>query len=347
MFTVASVLCGLATTLPILICMRLVQAVGAAMLQANSVALVATSMPATRRRAALGVQAGAQALGLALGPTVGGLLIASVGWQWIFWINVPVGVVAVVAGWFLLPRTRHRVQRVGLDGGGLVLLAVASSALLRALSSVAGLPLHWWAIVLLAAAVVAAVAGLRWWERRATRPLFDPAVLSKPGVVVGLAGALLGYLVLFGPLVLFPEVAAAGRGLLAVGLIVTALPAGLGVAAIGAGRLLPVTWSDRRRCACGAAPATVAAAGLMVPVPVWGRVVLLGVLGVGLGVYIPANNAAVMALIPDQMAATAGGMLTWPVDWARPWESRPSRSPCTWPRALAARARGSRPRWDC
>ena len=90
-----------------LIGLRVVQAAGAAMLQANSVALVATSAPAGRRRAALGIQAAAQALGLALGPVVGGLLVASAGWRWIFLVNVPVGMIAVAAGWFLLPRTRQ------------------------------------------------------------------------------------------------------------------------------------------------------------------------------------------------------------------------------------------------
>ena len=92
--TAASAGCGLAPTLGVLIAVRVAQAAGAAMLQANSVALVATSAPAGRRRAALGIQAGAQAVGLALGPVAGGLLVASAGWRSIFFINVPVGVVA-------------------------------------------------------------------------------------------------------------------------------------------------------------------------------------------------------------------------------------------------------------
>ncbi len=113
LFTAASAACGLAPTLGVLVAVRVVQAAGAAMLQANSVALVATSAPAGRRRAALGMQAGAQAVGLALGPVAGGLLVASAGWRSIFFINVPVGAVAVAAGWFLLPRTRHRAARQG------------------------------------------------------------------------------------------------------------------------------------------------------------------------------------------------------------------------------------------
>jgi hypothetical protein len=307
-FTVASAVCGFATSLAMLVGLRLVQAVGAAMLQANSVALVTTSVAPARRRAALGIQAGAQAVGLALGPTIGGLLVVSVGWRWIFWINVPVGFIAVAAGWFLLPRTRQRAAGRSLDGGGLVLLAAASTAVLLALSSVAGLPIGVRGIVGLLAVAAGCVAGLIWWERRARHPLLDPAVLSGSRVGLGLAGALLAYLVLFGPLVLFPQL---GRGhdVLAAGLILTALPAGFGLAAVAADRVLPAGWSDRRRCACGAGVAAIAAAALMLPVGVPVRVVLLALLGAGLGVYIPANNAAIMAMIPTRLAATAGGML--------------------------------------
>src|SRR5580692_1223569 len=104
-FAGSSAACGLAPSLGVLIALRVVQAGGAALLQANSVALVVTSVPARTRRAALGVQAAAQAVGLACGPVVGGVLVGTVGWRWVFLINVPVGLLAVVAGWYLLPRT--------------------------------------------------------------------------------------------------------------------------------------------------------------------------------------------------------------------------------------------------
>ncbi len=105
-FAVSSAACGLAPSLGALIALRVVQAAGAALLQANSVALVVTSVPPRTRRAALGVQAAAQAVGLASGPVIGGLLVAAAGWRWVFFLNVPVGALAVVAGVYLLPRTR-------------------------------------------------------------------------------------------------------------------------------------------------------------------------------------------------------------------------------------------------
>ena len=119
LFAVTSAACGLATSLAMLIALRVAQAGGAALLQANSVALVVTSVPARTRRAALGVQAAAQAVGLASGPVIGGVLVAAVGWRWVFFLNVPVGLLAVVAGWYLLPRTRGgAVNRGAGDDGG-------------------------------------------------------------------------------------------------------------------------------------------------------------------------------------------------------------------------------------
>ena len=135
------------------------------MLQASSVAPVATSAPAGRRRAALGMQAGAQALGLTVCPVAGGLLVASAGWRWIFFINVPVGAVPVAAGWFLLPRTRHRTARQGADLPGLILLAAAATGTLAATSAVSGPGLPLSGLAGCAAVALLAGAGLVRWER--------------------------------------------------------------------------------------------------------------------------------------------------------------------------------------
>lgn len=309
-FTVASAGCGLAWSLGVLIAARALQAVGAAMLQANSVALVATSAPPGRRRAALGVQAAAQALGLALGPVAGGLVLSASGWRWIFFVNVPVGVVALVAGWFLVPRTRHRASQAGADAPGLVLLLFAVVAGLIAVSAVAGLNVPAWTAAGFAGLAVLAGAGLGWWERRAASPLFDRSLLASGGMAQGLAGALCAYMVLFGPLVLFPQLLSAqGDSPSRIGLILSALPGGFGLAAIAAERVLPAHWPNRRRCAAGGFAAAGCAAALAVCGTPFVVALSLALLGVGLGVYIPANNAAIMAAIPPHRAAAAGGMV--------------------------------------
>jgi EmrB/QacA subfamily drug resistance transporter len=309
-FTVASAVCGLAPSLGALVGFRVVQAVGAAMLQANSVALVTTSVPRPHLRAALGVQAGAQALGLALGPSLGGLLVATVGWRWVFGINVPVGVVAVIAGIYLLPRTRERTPLGELDWPGLVLLAAAVTAGLLAVSAVSGLALPGWAVLALSAVTLAAAGGFVWRERRAADPLLDLGLLRRGGVGMGLVGAFGGYLVLFGPLVLVPVVLAeVGVAAQRAGLVLTALPAGFALAATLGGRL-PILGSDRRRHGIGALLAAGALAGLVVA-PLTEPVLAgaLAVVGLGLGVFTPANNTMIMAAIPARASGTGGGLV--------------------------------------
>jgi len=194
-FSAASAGCALAPSLAVLIALRVAQAAGAAMLQANSVALVTTSAPPGRRRAALGIQAAAQALGLALGPVAGGLLVASAGWRWIFLVNVPVGVIALLAGWFLLPRTRQLSHGRDTDLAGMLLLALAVVGLLLAVSSLSGLDLPFLALAGSVTAACLAAAGLIWRERRSPAPLIDLPLLAATGIGPALGGALCVYLV--------------------------------------------------------------------------------------------------------------------------------------------------------
>jgi MFS family permease len=305
-FTLASAACGLAPSLWTLVVFRLVQALGAAMLQANSVALVVTSVAPAHMRKALGVQAAAQALGLALGPTAGALLVGSVGWRWVFLVNVPVGIVAVVAGQYLLPRTRERNAATRFDLPGLGLLAVFAVSLLLALSGASGLAIPVGVTILLAVLAIGAAGGF--WLRidRAAEPLVPPVLLRSRSVAVGLVGALCGYLVLFAPLALFPQVYSG----VTAGLVLTALPAGFAVAALLGDRILPRGWGSHGRVAGAGVACALAAVGLVL----WFRVPvlaasLLGVLGMGLGVFIPANNAMIMAAIPREHSGTGGGLV--------------------------------------
>jgi MFS family permease len=311
LFTAASVACGLAWSLVTLVVFRAVQAVGAALLQANSVALVATSTPRQHLRHALGLQAGAQAAGLALGPTVGGLLVSTVGWRWVFGINVPVGIVALMAGHYLLPRTRTTPPSTSLDRVGVLLLATATTSLLVALSVASGLPWPPWTGLALGALAVAATTAFVAWQRRSEHPLVAPALVQAPGVVPGLAGALAGYLVLFGPLVLVP-VALQARGASAwtAGLVLTSLPVGFALAALLAERVLPARWTGRTRCGYGAALSALSLLGIVAgPIAIPWLVVTLLFLGLGLGVFTPANNSMVMGALPANVTGTGGGLV--------------------------------------
>ncbi|MEV4616537.1 MFS transporter [Kitasatospora sp. NPDC049258] len=329
-FSLASLGAGLADSLALLVACRVVQAVGGAMLQANSVALVARGVPGAAMRTALGIQAAAQALGLALGPTLGGLLVTHASWRWAFWINVPVGLLGILAGWYLLPRTRPAVPpsrtvaasapagatQPGSEDGrfdlpGLLLLAGASTALLLALSAASGLPLPGWAVLaLLGASAVLSVALVR-QEQRADRPIIAPGLLNTPGIRAGLLLALTGYLLLFCPLVLGPVMlAGAGVPVATAGLVITALPGAFALAATLGGVLLPRGCTDATRCRWGALTATAGLlASAVLPVGPATAVPALLAVGFGLGLLLPANNALVMRAIPAESSAVGGGML--------------------------------------
>ncbi|MCH0563022.1 MULTISPECIES: MFS transporter [unclassified Streptomyces] len=310
-FTLASAACGLAPSLLALVAFRVVQAAGAALMQANSVALVTTSAPRERMRSALGVQAAAQALGLALGPTVGGALVSTLGWRWVFWVNVPVGLVALVSGHYLLPRTRARTAVARFDWAGLALLATATTSALMGVSAASGLAVPGWGAVLLFAVAAGTGRAFVRRQRRAAAPLLDLALLRRRAVASGLLGALSGYLVLFGPLVLVPVVLTArGASELTAGLVLTALPAGFALAATGGDRLLPSGLPDRGRCLAGSVVFTLALAALLVvPLTAGGLVPVLVLTGVGLGTFTPANNAMIMGAIPARSSGTGGGLV--------------------------------------
>jgi MFS family permease/DNA-binding MarR family transcriptional regulator len=311
-FSLASAACGLAPSLGVLIALRLLQATGAAMLQANSVALVTTSAPKARMRFALGIQAGAQGVGLALGPTLGGLLTATVGWRAVYWVNVPVGVLAVIAGRYLLPRTRQFSRPGRFDAPGTALLVTWTSALLLALSAVSGLSLPAWLTGLLAALAVAGAVAFARRELRTLHPLIPVWLLRSRSLGLALAGAGCGYLALFGPLVLIPQVLLRGSGGAArTGLLLSALPLGFGLAALLGDLVLPRGWGDQRRGLVGALLACAAmAAATVIPLTPVTVVPQLAVAGAGLGLFVPANNTVIMRSVADSSASLVGGLVS-------------------------------------
>lgn len=310
-FVLGSALCGLAPSLPVLDGFRALQALGAAMLQANSVAIITLAVPHRQLGRAIGIQGAAQALGLSLGPAVGGILIAAGGWRLIFFVNVPAGVLGAIAGWYLIPRSRDLQQRTSFDWAGLAIFAPALVALLVALSF--GNELGWSSpgvLAGLAAAVALGVVFLRLEPRRRS-PMIDFALFRRTGFSAGIASGLLSYLVLFGSLFVAPFFLEVDRGLSPgiAGASLTALPIAIGSVAPLAGHV-----ADR----LGARPLTttgmvVSAAALVLLAELHTSTLLviagLALLGVGLGLFTPANNAAIMGTAPRALAGTASGIL--------------------------------------
>src|SRR4029079_17677181 len=117
-FTAASLACGLAGDADMLIGARVVQGIGAAMMNPATLSIITATFPPRQRGTAIGIWAGVSALALAIGPLVGGLLSEHVDWSWIFFVNVPVGVIAIVAAFLFVDESRDtsRDQRPDVPG---------------------------------------------------------------------------------------------------------------------------------------------------------------------------------------------------------------------------------------
>lgn len=305
-FGLASLACGLAPNLAVLDVFRVVQALGAAMLQANSVALIACAVPRRVLGRAVGVQGAAQAVGLALGPAAGGLLLQLGSWRLLFLLSVPAAVLGVLTGWFFLPRSRDLAARQPVDWRGLALFVPAIALSMMALS----LATTWHPAALLA--VVAIVLGVVFVRhaRRVAAPLLDLRLFNLD-FSSGLASGLLSYTAMFGLLFTAPLVLGSGYHLASgrAGVILTLLPVALGVTAPFAGRLAD-TLGARTVTVAGMAVATAGLAGIAVSHSSLALFAgLLVVTGVGLGLFTPANNAAVMAAAPTRDSGAAAGIL--------------------------------------
>src|SRR2546421_10127685 len=179
-FTAASLWCGLAGSAGSLIAARTVQGVGAALLNPATLSIIPATFPRRQRGTAIGIWAGVSALALAIGPLVGGLLTECINWSWIFFVNIPVGVLAIVAARLFVDETKDTSHEQRLDLPGLVTSAVGLFALTYGLIET---NTHPWGSVrvlgLLAVALVA-LATFVLLESRQRLPMLDLSLFRNP-----------------------------------------------------------------------------------------------------------------------------------------------------------------------
>lgn len=173
LFTLGSVLCSLAPNLESLVAFRMVQAVGGSMLNPVAMSIITNTFTDPRERArAIGVWGGVVGISMAAGPVIGGLLVDSVGWRSIFWINLPVGVVALLLTWRYVPESRAPKPRRPDPVGQLLVIALLGSLTYAIIEA----PSEGWAsprILTFAALAACAVVGLLLYEPRRAEPLID------------------------------------------------------------------------------------------------------------------------------------------------------------------------------
>src|SRR5690348_14991248 len=132
-FTLSSLWCGLAGSASMLIAARVVQGIGAALMNPSTLSIITVTFPPRQRGTAIGIWAGISALALAIGPLVGGLITQHINWNWIFFINVPIGVLAVIAAFAFIPESRDSSAEQRPDIAGQVTSALGLFALSYAL----------------------------------------------------------------------------------------------------------------------------------------------------------------------------------------------------------------------
>jgi len=311
LFTAASGLCGVAPTLWLLVAARAAQGVGAAVMMALTLAFVGETVPKARTGRAMGLLGTMSAVGTALGPSLGGVLVAGFGWRALFLVTVPLGVAAFLLTHRALPADRREPDSdpAGFDAAGTLLLAATLAAYALAMTVGRGAfgPLN---LTLLAGAVCGAGLFAR-VQARASSPLIRLAAFRDPGLTTGLVMSALVATVMMATLVVGPFYLARGLGLDAalVGLVVSVGPVVAALTGVPAGRLVD-RFGASRVTILGLA-ATTAGSVLLSLLPaaagVPGYVAPMAVITAGYALFQTANNTAVMAGIrPDQRGIVSG-----------------------------------------
>jgi EmrB/QacA subfamily drug resistance transporter len=315
LFTIASLVSGLAETGTQLIAARAVQGLSAALLTPSALSLITTTYSGSQRRAALAIWGAVGSLGVAAGVLVGGAITTWASWQFIFWVNGPVGVVAFVVGQHILAKekvTRPSISAFDIPGAATVLAGLATLVYALGETSTQG----WWSVrteAALAVAVALLVVFLR-IERKAAKPLFPPhvwkldALVSGTAVMLGVTGILVGAVFLtsiFLQTVLGYSALRTGVAFLPFALAITV---GTVLARHLLGHLSPRALAASGLVVVAAAAAVLTTAGGDAH---YASDLLPGLVALGLGVgmvFVPVSVTS-MAGIPESHAGVASGFL--------------------------------------
>ncbi|KAJ1684457.1 hypothetical protein LUZ63_020212 [Rhynchospora breviuscula] len=311
LFLVGSVIGGLAASMPVLIAGRAVQGIGGGGLMILAQAIIADIVPARQRGRYMGILGGVFALSSVAGPLLGGFFTEHVGWRWAFWMNLPLGALAILAAVVFLRLPVRAHSRPQLDVAGTASLAVASASLV--LVSVWGGTTYAWGspqilglIVLTVAAALAFVVA----ERRAAEPVMPLRMFRERNFVLTTAAGLIIGVAMFGALAYLPTylqmvtgASATEAGLLMIpmmaGLLVTSTVSGQVVSRTGRYKAFPVVGT----LVVAAALALMASMDPGTPVVV--ICTYLAVMGIGLGLAMQILVLVVQNTFPSSEVGTA------------------------------------------
>ena len=312
-FISSSALCGMSPFAAALIAFRGLQALGAAMLAANSPAILTKNFPASQRGQALGVQATMTYLGLTVAPSVGGWLTDLLSWRAVFYINVPVGLLAFLLSWRFIPIDPPSDNPERFDLAGALLFMSGLVLLLFGLNQ--GHAWGWTSPAILGILLLSLVFLVAFiiFESRQANPMLDLSLFKRRVFSSSVLSAVMNYITLFSIIFLLPFYLLQGRGLTPsqAGLLLTAQPLIMAIIAPISGTL-----SDRigTRLPSVFGMALLALGAYLLsrlgPQSAYLNVALaLGIVGLGTGVFISPNNSALIGSAPHHRQGIAAGVL--------------------------------------
>ncbi|MEU7748339.1 MFS transporter [Nonomuraea sp. NPDC049158] len=309
LFTVASLLAGLSPGVWFLVAMRVLQAVGAAMILANGTVIITDAFPPDRLSQGMGVYIGTLSVAQLAGPTLGGLIADTAGWQWIFWVNVPAGLIAFGWGAVIL-RKMPRGPREPVDALGNALVFAALSAILIALSEAGSAGLSSPAVLTGVAVFAVLVPLIVLVERRAAHPVLDLRLFGERLLAFANLASFCNALARSALILVVALYFQAARGVDAftAGLSVLPVPVGMALASPLAGslKISPYVVSIG-----GALMSAVGLGTLMLTAdpatPYWIIGVGLFVAGCGSGTFLTGNTTQVMRALPSGSLGVVNG----------------------------------------
>jgi len=312
-FTLSSLACGLSSTAPELIGARAVQGVGAALMMPATLSIISATFAARERGMAIGIWAGVSAMALAIGPLLGGIITEHISWNWIFFVNVPIGVVAVLAAIFVVPESKDTSREQRLDLPGLLTSGIGLFSFVFALIEAHRYGWTSGLILGLFALGTVALAAFVLLERHQRLPMLDLS-LFRSGTFTGAnVVAILVTLAMFGIFVFFPIYMQTFRGWSPIQAGAALLPWTVMIVIFApiAGKL-----SDRvgSRWLIAAGMTTVAACCLLLSTinlhsSFWNLLPAFILGGLGMSFVMTPMSAAVMGAAPVAKAGVASGVL--------------------------------------
>jgi EmrB/QacA subfamily drug resistance transporter len=312
-FTIGSVLCGLAPTVHWLIAFRVVQAIGASMTVALGTAIITEAFPPAERGKALGIGGAIVSVGIVVGPTLGGIIVDALSWHWIFFVNLPIGIIGTIMAVWFVPALKPTGQQK-FDYLGAVLLFAGLLCFLLALTWGQQLGFTDPRIGLLLAGWVIFISLFVLTEWRTAQPMIDLRLFRNRMFSLNLVTGFITFIAIAGAIILMPFYLENMLGFAPrqVGLLMAVIPVGMGVVAPISGMMSdrlgirPITVTGLVMLVLGYAALSTLSTGTSVPGYLWRMLPV----GIGMGIFQSPNNSAIMGSVPRERLGIASGLLS-------------------------------------